>query len=66
MKKINIITGLSVDRGAARIFLGGVEVMKAKCLEKGKIACEYNSQGKHIICGKQLTVVTTKSRGPSN
>jgi len=53
-------------RGAARIFLEGAEVMKAKCLEKETIACEYNSQGKHIICGKQLTVLTTKSRGPSN
>jgi len=50
---------------ATRMFQGRVEVMEAKSL-KQKIACDKNSQGRHIIVDEPLTVLTTKSGGASN
>ena len=44
---------LGMCRGAARIFLrGGLKLWKQKPW-KGKIACDKNSQGKHVICKKK-------------
>ena len=52
--KMSAFNMLHAARGAARIFLrGGLKLWKQKPC-KGKIACDYYSQEKHLICGKTI------------
>ena len=53
-----------MHRGAARIFLrGGWSKLWKQKPWKGKIACDKNSQGKHVICRKTIDCTHHKNWG---